>query len=197
MFVYVRRRSFLICECCGLKHRDRHGCQAETACAQFCTWELAGIELCVLGRWATLVWTWDLSLHRLLDDTICRRTAQLIAVPSLIHGCPLENGVPDSTCIFSQRTNQAFACNLLDWTFTAPQNSTQHYKSTVCFGLHLVNVVVCPGQVVEYDDTEVWVVMDPFQCRLPWVTGVYKIFVTGGHAKVAHLWHKFHQKFLK
>ena len=58
------------------------------------------------------------------------------------------------------------------------------FQSTVCFGLHLVNVV-CPGQVVGYDDTEVWVVVDPFQCRLPWVTGVYTIFVTGGHAKVA------------
>ena len=43
---------------------------------------------------ATLVWTRDLSLRRLLDDSLCRRTAQLFAVPTPIHGCLLEDGGP-------------------------------------------------------------------------------------------------------
>ena len=47
--------------------------------------ESAGIELCIPGGWAILVWTRDLSLRSLLDDNLCKRTAQLFAVPSLIH----------------------------------------------------------------------------------------------------------------
>ena len=84
----------------------------------FCTvlyMRAVGIGLYIPGGLATLAWTRDLLPRCLCDDSLCRRTVQLFAVPSPVRGCLLEDGVPDSTCIFQLWTNQAFLSNLLNW----------------------------------------------------------------------------------